>query len=344
MSHSPQEMGFFMPAEWAPHQRSWMAWPTRRDLWEDRLHDAQTAYARVAQAIAGFEPVTMIANPEDVAQARAICGEKVEILALPIDDSWMRDSGPTFLINAQGEIAGADWQFNAWGEKFPPWDKDALVASRVLNHLHVPAFQAPFVLEGGSIHADGEGTLITTEQCLLNKNRNPTLSRAEIEENLRAWLGVQKIIWLGEGLENDHTDGHVDDITCFVRPGVVMTAVCNNPNDANYAPLQENLARLRAATDAKGRQLEIIEMPLPAAREIEGVGRLAASYINFYIVNGGIIAPGFDDPMDEKAQKILASAFPDRKLVMVPGLTIVAGGGNVHCITQQQPAGPAARI
>jgi agmatine deiminase len=319
-----------------------MAWPSRADLWGVRLADAEAAYASVARAISRFEPVIMVANEADVPRVRDACGDRVEAVALPIDDSWMRDSGPSFLINAEGEVAGADWGFNAWGGKFPPWDKDAALAGRILDRLSMRAFKTEFILEGGSIHVDGEGTVLTTEQCLLNPNRNPALSRAEIEATLKGWLGARTVIWLGEGLENDHTDGHIDDIACFVRPGVVMAATCDDPSDPNHKPLTENLRRLRAARDAKGRALEIIEMKLPGRREVAGVGRLASSYVNFYIANGGIIAPSFDDPLDTAAERILTAAFPGREVVMVPCLTIIEGGGSVHCITQQQPAGAAA--
>jgi agmatine deiminase len=330
-----------MPAEWAPHERCWMAWPCRSEIWNTREREAKTAFAAVARAIAAFEKLTMLVRPDAMAEAATACGPGIALQPMPLDDSWMRDSGPTFLVNADGEIAGADWQFNAWGGKFPPFDRDAAVAGRVLDHLGLRSFKAPFVLEGGSIHVDGEGTLITTEQCLLNPNRNPSLSRAEIEENLRDWLGVRRVIWLGRGLENDHTDGHVDDITCFVRPGTVMTATCADPADANHAVLADNLHRLRTARDAQGRPLDIIELPLPTRRDTTA-GRLVLTYLNFYIANGAIIAPAFDDPMDAAAAAILAKAFPDRRVVQVPALGILEGGGGIHCITQQQPKGPAA--
>jgi agmatine deiminase len=339
---TPRDAGYTMPAEWAAHAGTWMAWPVRRDLWGAGLAQAEAQYAGVARAIARFEKLTMVANEADAARAASLCGAGIDIVALPIDDSWMRDSGPSFVVNGDGEVAGVDWQFNAWGGKFPPWDKDAALAGRVLKHLGMRAFAAPFVLEGGSVHVDGEGTILTTEQCLLNPNRNPGMPRAEIEAALKAWLGGETVIWLGEGLENDHTDGHVDDIACFVRPGVVMAAVCDDASDANHAPLADNLRRLRTARDARGRALEIIEMPLPGKRVVDGVGRLASSYVNFYIANGGVVAPGFGDARDGTARDILAAAFPEREVVMVPAAAIIEGGGSVHCITQQQPASPAA--
>jgi agmatine deiminase len=335
---APADLGFRMPAEWAPHKCCWMAWPCRTSLWYGGQDRAKAGFAAVARAIAAHEPLTMLARPQDLAEAAASCGPAVDVLAMPLDDSWARDTGPTFLVDAEGEVAGADWRFNAWGGKFPPWDQDAALAGRLLEHLRLPHFEAPFVLEGGSIHVDGQGTLITTEQCLLNPNRNPGLSRFEIEENLRRWLGVRRIVWLGEGLENDHTDGHVDDIACFISPGVVIAATCADPADANHAILEDNLRRLRLARDAHDRAFEIVELPLPARRD--GIdGRLALTYVNFYLANGAVIAPSFDDPMDAVAARILAATCPDRRLVQIPALDILEGGGGIHCITQQQPSG-----
>ncbi len=330
-----------MPFEGVPHEATLMAWPCRDSLWQGRIAEARRAYAAVARSIAQFEPVTMLADPDDVAGATAACGPLVMVRPQPLDDSWMRDIGPTFLLDAAGRRAGADWRFNAWGEKWPDFAQDAAVAAAVTAALGIPSFAAPFVLEGGSIHVDGEGTLLTSEQCLLNPNRNPSLSRTEIEENLRAWLGVRQVIWLGQGLENDGTDGHVDNLACFVRPGLVLAASCADPADANFRPLADNLRRLRAARDARGRALEVIELPIPAPR-ITAAGRLASTYVNFYLANGAVIAPRFDDPMDAVAARILADAFPDRALVQIPALDILEGGGGIHCITQQLPAGKGA--
>lgn len=333
----PADDGFFMPAEWAPHARCWMAWPCRDSLWEDGLDAARDAYAAVARAIAAFEPVTMLANEKDRADAAARCGAAVTCQALPLDDSWMRDSGPTFVIDGKGGIAGVDWRFNAWGEKFHPFDQDAQIAERLLAQLGVKRYAAPLVLEGGSIHVDGEGTLLTSEECLLHPNRNPDLDRAAIEDLLRHYLGVSAFVWLGQGLDKDDTDGHVDNIACFVRPGVVMAVTCDDPADPNHAILGDNLARLKKAHDAKGRALEVIELPLPREARHRDGQRLALSYVNYYIANGGIVMPSFDDAHDALARDIVAKAFPDRKVTQVPALPILAGGGGIHCITQQQP-------
>ncbi|GGF03275.1 agmatine deiminase [Aliidongia dinghuensis] len=334
---TPAEAGFHMPAEGAPHARTWMAWPARIDLWNGRHVEAKAAYAAVARAVARFEPITMVAKPEDVAEAVAECGPSVEIVAMALDDSWMRDIGPTFLVDGKGNLAGADWRFNAWGDKWPDYANDAAIAAQVLERTGVRRFAAPFVLEGGSIHSDGEGTVLTSEQCLLNPNRNPHLSKSQIEVNLKAWLGAETVVWVGQGLENDGTDGHVDNLACFARPGVVLATSCRDPEDTNYAPMQDNLARLKAARDARGRAFEVLELPIPAKR-VTAAGRLAMTYTNFYLANGAVIAPSFDDPMDKVAAEVLAKAFPERQIVQVPALAILEGGGGIHCITQQQPA------
>lgn len=327
-----------MPAEWAPHDRCWMAWPCRDALWGEGLQPARQAYAEVAKAIAGFEPVAMLANEEDLAQAKASCGPAVDCRPMALDDSWMRDIGPSFLTDGTGGLAGVDWQFNAWGERFHPYDQDAKVAERLLDQIGVERYAAPLILEGGSIHVDGEGCLLTSEECLLAPNRNPGLTRGEIEDLLARYLGVSQFIWLGQGLEDDDTDGHIDNLACFVQPGVVMTVVCEDTEDPNHAILQDNLQRLRKARDAKGRALEIIELPLPRERRYLGDHRLALSYVNFYIANGGVVMPSFGDSQDSAAFEIVGKAFPDHEVVQVPASDILVGGGGIHCITQQQPS------
>jgi agmatine deiminase len=317
-----------------------MAWPCRTELWGEGLDAARNAYSEVAKAIATFEPVTMVANGEEIAEVSLRCGAGSSVACLPLahDDSWMRDNGPTFLIDGKGGVAGVDWRFNAWGDKFDNYKNDAAVAGAVLDHLKMSAYRAPLVLEGGSIHVDGEGTVLTTEQCLLHPNRNPKLNREQIEKHLRAYLGVRQVIWLGQGLEDDDTDGHVDNLACFVRPGVVLALSTDDPDDGNYAALQDNLTRLRAAKDAAGRSLEVIEVSQPA-RRMDGNGlRLALSYINFYIANGGVVMPSFEDAKDEGAYAIVSKCFPDREVRQLPMLDVVCGGGGIHCITQQQPA------
>jgi len=338
----PADDGFYMPAEWMPHGRCWMEWPSRAELWGDRLETAREAYTEVANTIARFEPVTMIAKPKNFVEASLKVGKDVNTFSLPHDDSWMRDNGPTFVVNAAGEVAGVDWRWNAWGNKYTDYDRDAAVAEEVLKHLEMRRYEAPFVLEGGAVHTDGEGTLLTTESVLLNPNRNPGIGRADMEELLAAYLGIRRVIWLGDGVQDDDTDGHVDNIACFAKPGLVLALSSSDGEDANHAPLKDNIARLRGTTDAQGRAIEVIEIEQPRARYMQDGRRLALSYINFYIANGAIILPAFEDPQDARALDAVSRAFPDRKVVQVPGTDIVYGGGGIHCITQQQPAGPAA--
>lgn len=332
----PTAHGFRMPAEWAVHERCWMAWPCRAELWGAGLADAGRAYAAVARAIAGFEPVTMVARQADAARAGEQCGPSVDILALPIDDSWMRDIGPTFVKNDAGEVAGISWGFNAWGGKYGGYEDDAALAERLLARLGVPRFDAPFVLEGGAIHCDGEGTVLTTESVLLNPNRRMAASREAAEALLGAWIGAEKVIWLPAGLVEDETDGHIDNIACFAAPGRVLALTAPERTDPNHARLAANLALLEAAHDARGRRLEVI--PLRQTTLADRTGRpLAASYLNFYIANGGIVMPSFATGEDEAAAAAVRRAFPGRRMVQVDARPIVRGGGGIHCITQQQP-------
>ena len=336
---TPAAEGLFMPGEWEQHTRCWMAWPCRPETWPDGAFDAATeAYAEVARSISRFEPVTMVCDPADVAEASLACGAGVEILPFPISDSWIRDTGPSFVVDGKGQVGGVHWRFNAWGGNYEGCEKDQQVGRMVLEHLGMRRFEAPLVMEGGSFHVDGQGTLITTEQCLLNPNRNPNLSKAEIEALLKEYLGVSTIIWLGAGYQDDETDGHIDEIALFVKPGVVMAITTDDPGDANFKAFQDNLDRLKRARDAQGRELEVIPVRQPARRDEDGV-RLTLSYTNLYIANGGVVMPAFEDPADDDAYRTVRKAFPDREVIQVPALDIVRGGGGIHCITQQQPAG-----
>ena len=339
----PLRDGLYMPAEWAPHARCWIAWPCRLEPWgsPEGLMRARLGHAAVARAISCFEKVTMIVRPEDRDEARMAMGRGIETLELDLDDSWARDSGPIFVTDGQDGVAGVHWRFNAWGNKYHPHENDAALGMRIIEAQGMRSYEGPMVLEGGSINVDGEGTLMTTEQCLLNANRNPNLSLQQIEERLALYLGVTRIIWLGEGLEDDETDGHVDNIACFAGNGRVLVHTPPAHGDLNDRVMRDNIARLRAARDARGRKLEIIELPEPSRRDRHDGKRLDMSYINFYYANFGIVMPSFDDPMDEVAAKIMAATFPDRRIVQVPASDIVEGGGGIHCITQQQPAGNA---
>jgi agmatine deiminase len=321
-----------MPAEWTEHERTIMCWPARDDMWGDLMAQAEASHAEVANAIAAFEPVLMAARPADAARARAACGEGVEILEVALDDSWSRDSGPIFVTDGAGGRAGVHFGFNAWGEKFHPYADDAAFGARVLAHLGIERVDATdFVLEGGSIAVDGTGTLVTTEQCLLHPSRNPRLGREEIEARLRDALGVERVVWLGLGLvEDDDTDGHVDNICAFVEPGRVLLQTVADEADPNYGPAQENLGRARAA----GLDVEPLEL-LP---RLGGDGPpTVVPYTNFYVCNGAVIVPVADPETDEEALRRIGALYPGREVVGVAGATLARGGGGVHCITQQVP-------
>ena len=337
---TPREHGMAMPAEWAAHELTLMAWPTRLELWGDALGRAKGEYAAVARAIAGFEPVLIVAAPGVAAEVRDACGDGVEALELPIDDSWMRDSGPVIVTAAGGFRAGVDFRFNGWGEKFVPFDRDDAMNLALLDYLGIDRVEADLVLEGGSIMVDGEGTLIATEQCLLHPSRNRDLTRAELESLLGDYLGIDKVIWIRSGLVEDYdTDGHVDNVAVFVRPGVVLAQTVDDARDPNYEPLAENVERLRAATDARGRRLEVIELPVLPRTRVRGQPGVVP-YTNLYIVNGAVVVPlcGDDPCRDEEVLRMLGSVFAPREIVPVPGRVLAEGGGGVHCITQQVPA------
>jgi agmatine deiminase len=327
-----------MPAEWEPHEACLMAWPTRNDFWGPYLERAKDEYAAVANAIAAFEPVVMVANPGQEGEVEQRCSSRVRTLEVPIDDSWSRDSGPVFVVDEDGSRAGVDFVFNSWGERFVPYDNDAAMAARVLEQLGIERIPSGMVLEGGSLTVDGEGTLITTEQCLLNPNRNPDLSREEIEGELRRTLGVEEIIWLPWGhAEDEYTDGHVDGICAFVRPGAVLIHTCADPKNPNYELMAANLEALRSSTDAAGRAVEVIELTQWPYFDLDGRS-LMVSYANFYVANGGVVAPLAEHPLDSEVLETLAKAFPGHEVVGVPARIIRYGGGGPHCITQQIPA------
>jgi agmatine deiminase len=316
-----------MPAEWASHERTLMGWPCRTELWGDQLARAKAQYAATANAIAAFEPVTMVtATAADAAEARAVLTGEIEIVELPIDDSWLRDSGPIFVVDEEGRRAGVHFGFNAWGGKFPPWDRDAAIGGLLIDRLGDRRYEAGFVLEGGAIAVDGEGTLITTEECLLNPNRNPDLTRAEIERGLRDFLGVERVVWLGQGLAEDRdTDGHVDLIAAFTRPGEVLLQSAP-PGNPNHERMADNRARLLAAG------LNVIDFPvLPYVEDV------AVSHLNLYLANGAAIVPTAAVDSDTEALERIAAAYPDREVVGVPGAVLAYGGGGPHCITQQVP-------
>lgn len=334
---TPREDGFAMPAEWEDHAACYVSWPCREATWHGHAREAKRAYAEVIAAIKRFEPVTVLSDPSTLAEARSTLGPDVDVLDVELDDAWIRDNGPFFVRRSDGRVAAVRFRFNGWSGKFPHL-RDELAPVRVAEHLGMRRYDASLVLEGGAVSVDGQGTLLTTEQCLLNPNRNPHLSRGGIEAALAEYLGIRKVIWLGRGQAGDLTDGHVDGVAAFAAPGVVLAAYTADASDPNHAALAENLARLETATDSRGRSLEVVRLPLPAARSLLGVP-ITPGYANHYLANGGLVAPTYGIPEDQVALDILGTVHPGREVVGVDARYLELGGGAVHCITQQRPAG-----
>jgi len=360
----PAMDGYRMPGEFEPHTKTWMLWPERPDNWREAGKPAQKAFAAVAEAISQFEPIVMGVNPNQYDVARQILHPQVQVVVIENNDAWMRDCGPTFILHHSGSVRGVDWKFNAWGGLngglYYPWDLDDQVPQKVLEMEGMECYRAPIVLEGGSIQVDGEGTLITTEECLLNPNRNPTLTKDDIELVLKNYLNIVKIIWLGKGVFNDETSGHVDNLCCFLEPGVVALTWTEDRFDPQYEISMDALQRLEQLTDARGRKLVVhkIHQPeplgiteneargvltIPGSKPRQAGDRMAASYVNFYLCNGGAIVPTFDDPHDQGALNTLQRLMPNRQVRGIFAREILLGGGNIHCITQQQPGGKQPR-
>ena len=356
---TPSADGFRMPAEFEPHQGCILIFPERADSWQYGGYAARRAFAEVAEAIARSEQVTVCASGAQYDNARALLPAHIRVVEMSSNDAWARDYAPTFVKNDTGVIRGIDWGFNAWGGLhdglYFPWDKDDQMARKLCDLLEKDVYcKRDFILEGGSIHVDGEGTCMVTESCLLSGGRNPALSREEIEEVLRAYLNVSKILWLPRGIYNDETNEHVDNICAFTAPGEVVLAWTEDRTDVQYAMSRACLDYLEQTLDAKGRRIRVHKLPLPqpvtvTEEECQGLDtcrdqptrtageRLAASYVNFYIANGSIVMPGFGDPADQAAKEILQGLFPDREVVQIYARDILIGGGNIHCITQQVP-------
>ncbi|MFT3907640.1 MAG: agmatine deiminase [Steroidobacteraceae bacterium] len=355
LAGTPKADGFWMPGEFERHSGCWMLWPERYDNWREQALPAQRAFALVAAAISRFERVTIGVSAAAEPFARAALLPRIRVQRMPSDDAWMRDVGPTIVVNAAGERRGVHWRFNAWGGIYTPCKRDQQVARQVLELEGLARYRAPFINEGGAIHSDGEGTLLVTEQCLLNPNRNPKLSRARIEKLLLDYTGAEKVLWLGAGVINDETGGHIDNLACFARPGEVCLTWTDNRRDRQYRVCADALERLTQMRDARGRSLIVHQLPSPGplymekheARGLvqkEGIRplraglRLAGSYVNFYLANGGVVVPLLDESTDEAALQKLRAIFPEREVVGVPAREILLGGGNIHCITQQIPA------
>ncbi len=338
-SPTPAELGFAMPAEWAPHAATWMSWPQDDDLWFGHLQAVRVEFAALVRTIARFESVRLLVRDDDSEQdARArLEGANVTYHRVPLDDVWLRDNGPLFVTRG-GEVALTDWRFNSWGGKFQ-WANDDRVPEAVAGELGAVRWSLPYVLEGGALEVNGAGVALTTRSCLLTETRNPGLDEAGYADLLRANLGVERLLWLGGGLENDHTDGHIDTITRFTDARTIVTSVAADPSDANWAPMRANLEALRGMTDLHGQPFQIVELPLPADRLEGAEGRLPPTYANFYIGNGFVVVPQYGDPSDGRALEVLRPLFPDREVIGSPSRAIIEGGGSFHCVTQQQPAG-----
>jgi agmatine deiminase len=356
---TPAADGFRAPGEFEPHCGCWMAWPERPDNWRLGAKPAQQAFAAVAEAINASEPVTMAVSDGQFERCRSMLSPSIRVVEISADDAWMRDTGPTFVLGDDGARRGVDWHFNAWGGSlgglYRSWERDERVARKVLEIEGAGRYRAPIVLEGGSIHMDGQGTVMATEECLLNPNRNPELSREQIERVLFDHLGAERMIWLGRGVCEDETDGHIDNLACFARPGVVLLTWTDDQSDPQYAISRDARERLEDATDAAGRAIEVICLPSPGPimiteEEAGGVetvqgsrprrpgDRLAATYVNFYPGTSRVVFPLLDSRFDAQAAELLEGCFPDREVVGVPAREILLGGGNIHCITQQVPA------
>ena len=336
-----------MPAEWAPHRGTWLSWPHKEASWPGKFGPVPAIFARMVRHLADHEEVHInVAGPDMEQEVRRLLADEgtdsgnVFFHHNPTNDAWCRDHGPIFVQRDGGhgrEEAVVDWKFNAWGDKYPPYDLDDVIPTRIAREYGLPVFHPGIVMEGGSIEVNGRGTLLTTEACLLNPNRNPTLDRDAIEGYLRAYLGVRHILWLGDGIAGDDTDGHVDDLTRFVDERTVVTVVEDDPADENYEPLRENLERLRGMRDQDGRPLRVVTLPMPRALFHEEQ-RLPASYANFYIANGVVLLPTYDAARDEEARRTLQELFPTREVIGIDCTDLVWGLGAFHCVSQQWPA------
>lgn len=343
MTKTPRELGYRMPAEWEPHTATWLSWPRREGIsFPESFDKVLPALKQMVAALIESEPVCInVINGAHEAEARSVLDslpqqECITYYEIPTNEPWCRDHGPIFLTrDVDPKLAIVDWDYNAWGNKYPPFDLDEVVPTRVAELLELTVFYPKMILEGGSIEVNGAGALLTSESCLLNKNRNPNLSREEIEKRLRDFLGVKEILWLGDGIEGDDTDGHIDDLARFVAENKVVTVVEENSDDANYKPLQENLERLREMK-VGGRKMDIEILPMPKKIIREGM-RMPASYANFYIANKVMLVPTFADPADKMALSVLEKCFPNQRVVGIDCRELIWGLGTFHCLTQQQP-------
>lgn len=341
---TPAALGFAMPAEWAPQEAVWLSWPHKRASWPGQFRPVPYTFAKIVAAISRFEKVRVNASAALHARAKRLCAAagadmaRVSFYNHPTNDAWCRDHGPIFVKHRRtGEVALTDWRYNAWGDKYPPYDLDNAIPPSIARKLKLRRFENDMVLEGGSIDVNGEGLLLTSEQCLLHRNRNPHLTRAEIERNLRDFLGVKRVLWVGEGIVGDDTDGHIDDITRFFKPDGFVTVVEKNSRDPNHRILEDVLERLRSFRTPAGRKFEIVTLPMPKPFAFQGQ-RVPASYANFLIINGAVLVPTFRQPRrDTEVCETLGACFPGREIIPIDCYHLIWGLGTLHCISQQQP-------
>ncbi|UKJ08907.1 agmatine deiminase family protein [Solitalea lacus] len=337
--------GYHFPAEWAKHTATWLSWPHKEASWPGKIDTIYPIYAQFIKAVAEGEQVCINVNDEQMKsfaitqlEIQGVDLSKVSFFIHPTNDAWCRDHGPAFLINpVEKKKIIVDWGYNAWGEKYPPYDLDDVIPTRIAKHYDIPVFYPGIVMEGGSVDFNGAGTILTTTACLLNQNRNPHLNQGQIEEYLHKYYGAEQILWLGDGIVGDDTDGHIDDITRFVNEDTVVTVVEQNKNDENYQPLKENLDELKKMRLLNGKQLNIVELPMPDAVIYEDT-RLPASYANFYISNAAVVVPTYRCKQDQAALDILTQCFPDRKVIGLDSTDIIWGLGSFHCLSQQEPS------
>jgi len=345
LKNTPKENGYYFPAEWEKHTATWLSWPHKEASWPGKIETIYPVYAKFIKALTEGELVNINVNDQQMKEKalRYLNAEKADLSKInfffhPTNDAWCRDHGPAFLVNRkEHKKMIVDWGYNAWGDKYPPYDLDDVIPTRIAEYYKIPVVNPGIVMEGGSVEFNGKGTLLTTTSCLLNPNRNPHLSQKQIEEYLINYYGAEHILWLGDGIDGDDTDGHIDDITRFVNSDTVVTVVEENKDDDNYEPLQENLKELKKMRLENGKQMNIVELPMPAPVIFEDQ-RVPASYANFYIGNAAVIVPTFQDKNDDKALAILSKLFTDRKVIGLDSTDIIWGLGSFHCLSQQEPA------
>ena len=343
---TPKQLGYRFPAEWEPQAATWLSWAHKLESWPGKFEPVPFIYTNIVKAITHFQHVNINVNDEemfeDVTKRLTLAGvpkERFTLYKIPTNDAWCRDHGPAFVVNpdAKEKKAIVDWGYNAWGGKYPPFDLDDVVPTKIAEQYNIPVFHPGIVMEGGAIDVNGKGCLLTTKACLLNPNRNPQLNQEQIEKYLIEYYGQEKILWLEDGIVGDDTDGHIDDLARFVNPSTIISCIEEDPQDENYEILQENLKLLRTLTDQNGKPFKIVETPMPGVVEYEGQ-RLPASYANFLIGNGFVLVPTFNHPNDLRALNIIQQQFPERKVIGIDCVDLVWGLGTLHCISQQEPA------